>query len=144
MRRELDSLAAERRKSVARAEGFCCRTPLLSQGGVAARSRRLRAATLASRRRARSASATARSMRSGWFKPRIIGGLNQPPRPLPQRWLRAIFLMSRPPLLGQGGELGNSPDDRGYELVEQETIRHPRPSAVARFFCRYAALAFFV
>src|SRR5207244_3386410 len=42
--------------------------------------------------------------RGGWFKPPIIGSLNQPPRPLPQRRLRDIFLRSRPPLLIQGGE----------------------------------------
>src|SRR3989442_14762367 len=45
-----------------------------------------------------------RSGRGGWFKPPIIGSLNQPPRPLPQRRLRDIFLRSRPPLLSQGGE----------------------------------------
>src|SRR5688572_33419800 len=66
--------------------------PLLRKGGVAARSRRFREATLASRRR------------GGWFEYRLIGGLNEPPRPLHQRRLRDIFLMSRPPRLGQGGE----------------------------------------
>src|SRR6185312_16920041 len=42
--------------------------------------------------------------RGGWFKPPIIGSLNEPPRPLPTRILRDIFLRSRPPLLSQGGE----------------------------------------
>src|SRR5688572_29281109 len=65
---------------------------LYRQGGVAARSRRFREATSASRRR------------GGWFKSPIIGSLNQPPRPLPIRWLRDFCLRSRPPLLCQGGE----------------------------------------
>ena len=45
-----------------------------------------------------------RSGRGGSFNYELIGDLNQPPRPLHQRRLRIIFLMSRPPLLGQGGE----------------------------------------
>src|SRR5262245_26735671 len=58
------------------------------QGGVAARSRKFREATLASRRR------------GGWFNYRLIGGLNQPPRPLHQGGFAASFVMSRPPRLG--------------------------------------------
>ena len=77
-------------------------TPRLGQGGVAARSRKFRAATLASRRR------------GGWFNYRLIGGLNQPPRPLHQRWLRGIFLdvASTPPwpgVLPNGLGRANSP-----------------------------------
>src|SRR5688572_11533659 len=42
--------------------------------------------------------------RGGWFKPPIIGSLNQPPRPLPERWLRDILLevASTPPSLFRG------------------------------------------
>jgi len=56
------------------------RIPRLGQGGVAARSRKFREATLASRRR------------GGLFNYRLIGGLNKPPRPLHQRRLRGIIL----------------------------------------------------
>src|SRR5436190_16952394 len=48
---------------------------------------------------------------TGWFvqlTSRSARMLNEPPRPLRQRWLRTILLMSRPPLLYQGGELFNS------------------------------------
>src|SRR5881409_1164472 len=59
---------------------------------------------ISSRRRARSASAIARSLKKGWFKPPIIGRLNQPPRPLPIRMLRDIFLevASTPPYPRRG------------------------------------------
>src|SRR5262249_47434576 len=67
--------------------------PRLGQGGVAATSRKMLRSLLV------------RSGRGGSFNYRLIGDLNQPPRPLHQRRLRIIFFMSRPPLLGQGGEL---------------------------------------
>src|SRR5262249_25044923 len=66
--------------------------PRLGQGGVAATSRKMLRSLLV------------RSGRGGSFNYRLIGDLNQPPRPLHQRKLRLIFFMSRPPLLGQGGE----------------------------------------
>src|SRR5262245_60334589 len=71
------------------------RIPRLGQGGVAARSRKFREATLASRRR------------GGSFNYRLIGGLNEPPRPLHQRRLRGIFLdvASTPPWPRRGMRL---------------------------------------
>src|SRR5437867_11364369 len=80
----------------------CDSPPWTRRGGCAIK--KISRSHISSRRRARSASATARSIKSGWFKPPIIGSLNEPPRPLPTRWLRDIFLRSRPPLLSQGGE----------------------------------------
>src|SRR5436190_22127958 len=66
------------------------RTPLLGQGGVTAPLRKYRVATLAQAR---------------WFvKATYYRKLNKPPCPLHQRKLRGILLMSRPPLLDQGGE----------------------------------------
>src|SRR5262245_38643498 len=93
-------------------------TPL-GKGGVAAPRNKMSRSLLSGRRRARSASATARSIKYGWFKSPIDRSLNEPllmaapyracagsarPRLLRQRWLRGILFMSRPPLLYQGGE----------------------------------------
>src|SRR5262245_12029526 len=82
--------------------------PRLGQGGVAARSRKFREATLASRRR------------GGSFNYRLIGGLNQPPRPLHQRRLRDIFLdvASTPPW----AKAGNTPPQTGRPNRDVKSI----------------------
>ena len=45
-----------------------------------------------------------RRRRGGSFKLPILRRLNEPPRPLQQGGFAAFLLMSRPPLLGQGGD----------------------------------------
>src|SRR5436309_13553473 len=51
-----------------------------------------------------SRSLTSSRRRGGWSSYRLSVVSTEPPRPLPTRRLRDIFLRSRPPLLGQGGE----------------------------------------
>src|SRR5881397_1722060 len=79
------------------------------RGGEAARSMKKPRSHLFPRRRARSASAVARSCNSGQFGAIFSRRRSDPPRPLCQRRLRSILLMSRPPLLCEEGNVVCAP-----------------------------------
>src|SRR5689334_8656949 len=123
--------------------GMLLSPPWIRRGWL--RIKKISRSDLNSRRRARSASATARSITSGSFKPPIIDRLNEPPRPLPTRLLRDVFLRSRPPLLSQGGEyalLDSIPVVGQQPLTPVANIVSPLRRLSAERLCRLENVLF--